>query len=253
MVGRRQLAAALALIAIVSVCASAPAGAVAQRIPGIDVSRFQEEIDWEAVAADGVEFAFVQASRGSGRDCSVVPDLCGADGYYDVNYAEARAAGVRVGPYHRAFVGGHGRRAIQANAKAEAKVFITEVGELTDTDLRPALDLEHPFSDLKPAELRIWTRAWLKRVRTAYGVKPIIYTNVSSWNSLGNPLSFAKQNYPLWVANWNVSAPLMPASNWAGRSWRVWQHSSSGKVDGISGRVDLNWLRGGYLGLTVGE
>jgi lysozyme len=252
--GRRRISGALAVLALAAV-ALVPAGfagAAKPRLPGIDVSRFQETIDWPLVGGAGVEFAFVQASRGSGADCTVKPERCGEDGFYDRNYAEAKLAGVRVGPYHRAFVGGTSRRAVKADALAEARVFIDSVGDLAAADLRPALDMETPFADLTPTELRVWTRTWLKRVRRTLGARPIIYTNNSSWSALGDPLSFAVAGHPLWVAHWGVSRPLVPASNWAGESWRVWQHSSSGRVAGVRGRVDLDWLRGGWRGLTVG-
>ena len=223
------------------------------RVPGIDVSRFQERIDWDAVALDGIQFAFVQASRGAGKDCSVIPRQCGPDGYYDTNYLDAKSFGIRVGPYHRAFVGGNGPTAVKADARAEARVFATSVGDLGGTDLRPALDMETPFADLSPFELRLWTRTWLRSVERRLDVKPIIYTNVTSWNALGNPTWFARKGYALWVANWNVSVPQVPAVNWAGNSWRVWQHSSTGSVDGIKGNVDLDWLRFGWDGVSVND
>jgi GH25 family lysozyme M1 (1,4-beta-N-acetylmuramidase) len=241
--------AALALLA--SAVPAANAAAAPARLPGIDVSRFQGTIDWGRVADSGVRFAFAQASRGSGDDCTVRPRRCGPDERYDANYELAKAAGIRVGPYHRAFVGGDGRAGVIANAKAEAKVFIGSVGELKPGDLKPALDLETPFAGLSPAELRIWARTWLDRVKRALGARPIIYTNVTSWGLLDSPLSFARAGHPLWVANWNVSRPAVPADNWAGHGWRVWQHSSDGHLAGIDGQVDLDWLRGGWRGVTV--
>ncbi len=249
MAGRRLIWAAFAVAAIMALAASS-ATAASARLPGIDVSRFQGQINWTSVAADGIRFAFIQASRGSGDDCSVVPRECGADGFYEFNHLEAPAAGVRVGPYHRAFVGGDRPFEVKADAKAEAEVFTTAVGELAPGDLRPALDLETPFAALSPVELRIWTRTWLRAVRRELGTKPIIYTNASSWSALGNPTSFARKGHPLWVANWNVSKPQVPAANWGGRGWRVWQHSSDGRVSGITGRVDLDWLRGGWAGVS---
>jgi lysozyme len=247
--GRRSTWAAL-VAALVFGCAAGTASAAA-RLPGVDVSRFQEQIDWEAVAATGVRFAFVHASRGSGADCTVRPQRCGPDGFYDANYAEAKAAGIRVGPYHRAFAGGNGPRAVKADAKAEAKAFIDSVGELRQGDLRPALDMEVPFGDLSPFELRVWARTWLEKVGRAFHTTPIIYTNTSSWDFLADPISFARAGHPLWVANWHVPRPAVPAADWAGESWRVWQHASDGSVDGITGPVDLDWLRGGWHGVSM--
>jgi lysozyme len=249
----------LVLIALVAALLGAiPAAANAapvptERVPGIDVSRFQEDIDWSQVALDGIQFAFVQASRGSGSDCTVKPAQCGPDGYYDTNYLEAKDFGIRVGPYHRAFVGGNGPTQVKADARAEARVFSLSVGDLGGTDLRPVLDMETPFGKLNAFELRLWARTWLRSVTRRLGVKPIIYTNVTSWSALGDPTSFARRGYQLWVANWNVLTPAVPAQNWAGIGWRIWQHSSTGRVDGIDGHVDLDWLRFGWDGVSVND
>lgn len=238
------LAIVLALLFVIA-AASAPAKA-GKRPPGIDVSRFQETIDWAQVRGAGIGFAFVQASRGSGLDCAVVPESCGADPYWAANYAGAKANGVRVGPYHRAFVGDAAGAGVRADAAAEADVFITAVratGGLVRGDLRPALDVETPFAGLTPKQLTLWVRVWVKRVRRALGARPIIYTNATSWAATGNTREFARSKHPLWVANWNVRRPAIPARNWAGKGWAVWQWTSSGSVPGISGRVDMNRLR----------
>jgi GH25 family lysozyme M1 (1,4-beta-N-acetylmuramidase) len=229
--------------------AFAPGAIASERTPGIDVSRFNGEIAWERVGPAGIEFAFVAASRGSGEDCGVAPTRCGADPLYDGNYAGAKAAGIRVGPYHRAFTNGKGRRQVRKDARAEARVFLDSVGDLQAGDLPPALDVETPFDGLNRRGLRRWVRIWLKRVERRLGRKPIVYTNASSWAQTGDTSSFARRGHPLWVANWNVRRPIVPAENWAGQSWTIWQYSSSGSVPGIEGRVDRNWLRGGFEAL----
>jgi GH25 family lysozyme M1 (1,4-beta-N-acetylmuramidase) len=243
---RRAVALAIALaLLFVALHASAPAEA-GKRPPGIDVSRFQATIDWAQVRGAGIGFAFVQASRGSGLDCAVVPESCGADPYWASNYANAKANGVRVGPYHRAFVGAAAGAGVPADAAAEADVFIAAVratGGLVRGDLKPALDLETPFAGLTPKQLAQWVRVWVKRVRGALGARPIIYTNATSWAATGDTREFARSKHPLWVANWNVTRPAVPAENWAGKGWSVWQWTSSGSVAGISGRVDMNRLR----------
>src|SRR5919107_495050 len=84
---RRALASALPLALILfALYAAAPAEG-GSRPPGIDVSRFQATIDWAQVRGAGIGFAIVQASRGSGADCAVRPESCGADPYWASNYA----------------------------------------------------------------------------------------------------------------------------------------------------------------------
>lgn len=244
--GRCVLLLALTLLALTPVAA-----ARAESVSGIDVSRFNEKIHWNRVAGAAVRFAFVQAARGSGDDCTVKARRCGRDGSYDRNYRRATAHGIRVGAYHRAFVGGEGRAAVEADAKAEAKVFIEEVGTVHEGDLRPALDVEDPFSDLSAKELRIWVATWLGRVEDAFGVPPLIYTSATGWAHTGDTTEFALAGHPLWVANWDVPAPTVPAGNWGGFGWSVWQYTNSGHLPGIKGRVDRNTVRGGLRGLTI--
>jgi len=241
------------LLAAVSIAELAVPGiADAERRPGIDVSRFQGRIDWQRVGETEVEFAFAQASRGSGSDCTVEPARCGPDEYYDRNYARAREQGIRVGPYHRAFTGGESRLGIKRDSRREAKVFLAEVGELRNEDLLPVLDVETPFNDLDPRELRIWVRNWLTKVEKELDATPIIYTNHSSWGATGDTTSFARQGHPLWVANFDVETPKVPALNWDGLGWSIWQHTSTGRVNGIAGNVDENVARVALDSISVG-
>jgi len=241
------LALAIALLFLV-----APAHATAaKKVRGIDVSRFQGVISWDQVAMTDIGFAFVQASRGSGADCVVVPERCGADEFYELNYRGARANRIRVGAYHRAFASGPGIDGAKADARAEADLFISQVGTLRPRDLLPALDVETPFVDLDDEELRIWVRAWLSRVERKLGRQAIIYTNSSSWLATGDTTEFALAGHSLWVANYGVSQPSVPALNWGGLGWSIWQYTSSGRVRGIAGNVDKNRLSNGFRGLRV--
>ena len=245
-VGRAVLAALLGLALL-----PAPAAAKPKHVRGIDVSRFQGHIAWKQVGRTQLRFAFVQASRGSGDDCLLAPDACGPDPYYLRNYELARAEGLRVGADHRAFASDPGTEVsgiagAKRDARVEANVFAAAVGRIRGRDLLPVLDLETPFTNLDEPELRAWVRAWLARVERKLAVKPIIYTNDSSWQATGNTTAFALEGHPLWVANFDVPSPLVPAANWAGRGWSIWQYTSSGRVPGIAGNVDRNKLAGGF-------
>jgi len=238
------------LICAPILAAPAPAGA-GTRAQGIDVSRFQKTIDWPSVAGAGIRFAFVQASRGSGADCTVKPHQCGADPYFAANRIAAEAAGIRVGAYHRAFASGGTVADARADAVAESNVFLAAVGSLHAGELVPVLDVETPFTGMTATTLRTWVRVFVKRVHNRLGRKPLIYTNSSSWSATGNTVEFAKAKYPLWVAEWDVSRPSVPARNWAGHGYSVWQYTSSGSVAGISGRVDRDRLGTGLAKITI--
>lgn len=241
-------AAAAALILAMAPAAQAGKG----NATGVDVSRFQGTIDWAQVRGSGVRFAYVQASRGTGFDCDVVPTDCGADLYYASNYAGARANKVRVGAYHRVFIDPEPLDQIRVDARAEADLFASVVGKLRRGDLMPALDVESPFDGASPKAIRTWIQVWIKRVRKLIGGRPVIYTNTTSWSATGNTSQFARKGHHLWVANWGVKKPSVPAGNWYRRGWSIWQYTSSGRVPGIAGRVDMNRLRVRFSKIAVG-
>jgi len=242
---RPQLVAALAALLAV-LAAAAPAEAARKPVRGIDVSRFQGLIGWNQVGKTKLRFAYLAASRGYGRDCTVVPEQCGRDRFFDRNYRKAKDAGLRVGAYHRAFPAGPDRAAARLDARREANRFIRVVGKVRRNDLRPALDVEEPFKQLDEATLRTWIRTWLNRVERKLDTKPLIYTNVSSWAATGDTTWFAEHGHPLWVANFDVRRPLVPARRWAGKGWTIWQHTSRGRVRGIDGAVDRDRLKHGF-------
>jgi lysozyme len=239
---------AVALAAVVAtITFAAPAGAAQPKpVKGIDVSRFQGRVGWNQVGQTKLRFAFVAASRGYGEDCTVVPEECGRDPWFDRNYHKAKRAGLRVGAYHRAFPAGPDRWEAKLDARKEANRFIAVVGKVRRNDLRPVLDVEFPFKRLDEPTLRIWIRTWINRVEKKLDVKPLIYTNASSWAATGDSTWFANNGYPLWVANFDVSEPLVPAQNWAGKGWTVWQYTSTGRARGIEGHVDRNRLKNGF-------
>ena len=242
----KAIPAVLACLAL----AALPGLAMAKKTFGIDVSRFQEKINWKAARKDGVKFAFVQASRGDGKNCVTVPGDCGRDKFYDRNYDEARKQDIPIGPYHRAFFDGGNRKKAKKEARKQAKIFLKEVGNLKNGDLKPVLDFESNggssgFGGYDKKALIAWIQTWLDDVEDELGSKPIIYTNHSSWQATGNTERFAKAGYLLWVADFDAKKPLMPAGNWGGKGYSVWQYSSTGRVKGVKGAVDENRARVG--------
>ena len=184
---------------------------------GIDVSRYQGDIDWAKVAASGVKFALLRA----GSQNSSGPYI---DPYFEQNYANAKAAGIAVGAY------------IYTYAETEA--------EQNDEILTilPALEgktFEYPvFVDVEDKSLTGIGKAALTQLVKRYmdildqkGFVPGWYSYTNYINSYLCPEVLA--DYPLWVADYRSSL------GYTG-DYHIWQYTSSGTVPGISGKVDLN-------------
>jgi GH25 family lysozyme M1 (1,4-beta-N-acetylmuramidase) len=199
-------------------------------LEGIDVSYHQGMIDWGRVAGTGKRFAFVRATAGT----------LTADTMYAANRSGSRAAGLTMGSYHYANPDGAAN-----DATNEASWFLQHA-TIASGDLRPVLDLE-VSNGLGSAALIAWAQTWLSNVHQATGVRPIIYTNAGFWSSsMAGTDWFARNGYAvLWIAHWtSASQPTVPAGDWAGNGWTIWQYSSTGSVPGISGAVDLDRING---------
>jgi lysozyme len=230
----RLLAARLALAALAGFALSAtppaalPATAAGDDLAGIDVSHYQGEIRWADVVADGVDFAIAKATEGRLYQ----------DPQYARNKEKAQGLGLPFTAYHFASPDTTANDAI-----LEADNFV-DTADLGPGDLRPVLDLEKN-GGLGVRKLRKWVKAWLAEVAARVGAKPIIYASPSFWHDrMGNSRWFADNGYALWVAHWHVATPRVPAKNWSGRGWTIWQYDNCGHVDGIDGCVDLDRLKG---------
>ena len=198
-------------------------------LPGIDVSHHQNAIDWAQVAGSGIRFAIAKASEGTGY----------VDPLFSTNRADAMAAGITFGAYHFARPDLH-----PFNPVPEADHFV-DTAQLAPGNILPVLDLERS-GELSPAELTDWVLQWLDRVTERTGVRPIVYTSPNGWKDrMADTTAIADAGYTvLWVAHWGVAAPTLPANDWQGNGWTIWQYSNCGHVPGISGCVDLDWFDG---------
>ena len=204
-------------------------------LPGIDVSHWQGDIDWSAVAESGKRFVFLKATD----------DVDYVDPTFATNRAQARANGLSVGAYHFARPDPS-----RGDARREARHFV-DVVDPGPGDLLPVLDME-TSQGLGQAGVTRWARTWVRAVRSLTGVTPLVYTSPYGWASrTGDTRMLARDGAPLWVAHWGVSSPTLPADGWGGHGWVVWQHTSTGHVPGIRGDVDLDRLSGTRLGVIT--
>jgi GH25 family lysozyme M1 (1,4-beta-N-acetylmuramidase) len=190
--------------------------------PGIDVSDFDDFVNWQQVRSAGFSFAFAKATEGGTFKADTFPG----------NWRRMQGAGVIRGAYHffRPLV----------DPKTQARNFldyIASVEPIQPDDLPPALDLEHfpesvgrQWSSISKADRIKRVREWIDIVEDEIKRKPIIYTSFGFWDGF---MSGVKDfsNYPLWVAHYtNKAKPLIPPE-WS--SWTFWQYTDSTEVPGI--------------------
>jgi GH25 family lysozyme M1 (1,4-beta-N-acetylmuramidase) len=229
---------------------AALSAAASTTVQGIDVSSAQHPksaqypdgapIDWTDVAAAGYKFAFIKASEGS---YYVNP-------YFASDDAEAQAAGMFVAPYAFA-IPNYSGGALQADYMLDNADYVPD-GRL----LPPILDIEYdPYVSqdgtnscygLTRAQMVAWISAFTAEVQRRTGQHPVIYSTAQWWDECtGDSAAFAAD--PLWIANYEVSAPAMPA---AWQTWVYWQYTSAATVSGISGTEDVD---SSYLSNTALE
>jgi lysozyme len=189
---------------------------------GVDVSHYQGTINWANVHAAGIGFAFMKATE----------NVDFVDPTYATNWAAAGQNGVVRGAYH------FFRPAVDAVAQAD--YFLQHAGAPAAGDLPLTLDLE-VTDGLGGAAVAQAALAFLARVEEQTGRTPIVYTSPSFFTStLGSPSGF--ERYVLWIANWGVTCPNVPAPAW--NDWVFWQDADNGTVNGIPGAVDTDVFNG---------
>jgi len=187
-------------------------------IYGIDVSHYQSRVNWETVAEEGIQFAFVKATEGMSHQ----------DSLFCINWDGIREAGLKRGAYH------FFRPAVDADQQAQNFI---DLVHLEAGDMPPVLDIE-VLDDVSRQELIQGVREWLIKVELEYHIKPILYTNLKFYAKY---LDGHFEEYPIWIARYNVFQPRL-----SGKDWHFWQYANKGRMKGIFGDVDFNVFRGDW-------
>ena len=194
-------------------------------VQGIDVSRWQGDIDWRTVARSGVSFAFIKATEGGDH----------SDPAFRRYWAEAGQARIPRGAYHYYYFCRTGAQ--------QAAWFIANVPRERGA-LPPVLDLEWTASRNcprrpPPAEVQREARVFMDTLHRHYGQRPVIYTTVDFYrdNNLGS------WNEEFWLR----SVAGHPRIVYPGQRWTFWQYTGTGIVPGIRGNTDINVINGSPL------
>lgn len=190
---------------------------------GIDVSKWQGDIDWDKVKADGVEFVMIRCGyRGSVTGALV------EDPNFLANIRGAKRAGLKVGVYFFT-------QAVNEVEAVEEASMVIALCDGYDLDYPVVIDSEGAGGNGRADALDMETRtkvceAFCETIENA-GYEAGVYASRSWYNA---NLDVSKlDEYRIWLAEYR-STPLYSGY------YDMWQYTSKGKVDGIEGNVDLN-------------
>lgn len=196
-------------------------------IHGIDVSKWQEKIDWDKVKAEGYEFVIIRMGY---RGYSEAGGLALDEMFYQ-NIQGAQAAGLDVGVYFFS-------QAINETEALEEAEFVLDALEGYELQLPivydPELIRDQPArtNDVTGEQFTKNTIVFCDAIKAA-GYEPMIYSNMV-WEAFLFDMT-QLQDYPFWYADYEA-VPQTPYN------FIMWQYSETGSVNGISGNVDLNIL-----------
>lgn len=180
---------------------------------GIDISAHNGAIDFDSVAADGIEFVYIKASEGA----------TWRDKRFNTNYTEARAAGLAVGAYHFYRFDVEGWR---------QSVNLLRALDHRPMDLPVAIDVEESNnSAVQSSEEVVRNLQSMIELLRQGGYQAIIYTNKDGYRRF---VRGRLNDVPLWICSFTTPAMV------ENERWTLWQFSHCGHVNGIRGNVDLN-------------
>lgn len=200
---------------------------------GIDVSKWQQAIDWKTVKASGIKFAMLRLAHGTSKDIQ-----------FEKYYTGALEQGIPVGIYCYTLA----KSVDEGIAEAEYLLELLDGKELT---YPIALDLE---SDNQIKYMSKATRTKLileyKRIIEEAGYEFVVYANLNWLNNYIDQSKLAEEDVDIWIARYRSQS--LGDGYEGGGNVRMWQYSSTGQVDGILdayGRyinVDLDVCYDGY-------
>lgn len=193
-------------------------------VHGVDISRWQGEIDWPKLRSQGANFAYIKATDGGDH----------LDPMFKTNWRRAAEAGVRRGAYHFFYW--------CRTAAEQADWFIRNVPKVKGA-LPPVIDVEWNGTSRckkRPSRANVLEKmqVFMDRLEAHYGQRPVIYTAPDFYR---DNLKGAFPDHPFWLR----AVAEHPSKVYPGRKWIFWQYSGSGLSQGVNGRIDLNVFHGG--------
>lgn len=192
---------------------------------GVDVSKFQGDIDWTLVAQDGVEFAFIRVgNRGYGQEGRLVEDE-----KFTANIEGAIGAGIKVGVYFYTQAVNEQEMLEEANLVL-SKIAPYQIECPVVLDVEKVSNANGRMNSLTVEERTALARLFCQTIAQA-GYRPMIYHN-TEMGALMLDLTQLEE-YDKWLAAYSDTLYYPYA-------YQIWQYSDRGHVQGIAGEVDMN-------------
>jgi len=207
--------------------------------PAVDISSWNGVVDFNKMKNAGCTAAWIKITEGTTHQ----------NPGFQKKFDDARAAGFMVGAYH------FGRPDTSPNDpkdwEKEATNFLLQLDKAGchRGDLVPVLDVEKGMKTDDNHNVD-WCLNWLNLVGKETKSTPLVYSARWAWQLFIMKADMDKQEelskYPLWLASYNDGVePKRKTKLWD--TWEVWQYTGSGAIEGVKGRVDLNWIAGEQL------
>lgn len=190
-----------------------------QNYDGMDVSHHQGKISWEKVSKNSnIKFVYIKATEGSTY----------IDKQFEYNINHALKSKLNVGVYHYF--------STKSSPENQFKHFDSVVAKYK-FNLIPMLDIEIALSSSYNKATAIKNiKKFMQLVKDKYGKYPIIYGTQRSYNTICSPFL---NNHILYIGRYGENEPQIITTSGLKHKYSIWQFSESGKISGISTKVDL--------------
>lgn len=194
-----------------------------QTMLGIDVSVWQESIDWSQVKGAGIQFAMIRLGYRSMAEGVLKEDSCAK-----ANYTGAAAAGIPVGGYFFS-------QAVSVEEAEQEAQFVLDMVRGWDIQMPIVYDWEHTGEETRTANVDARTltdcaRAFCQKLEKA-GYQAMVYFN--TYQAENSMYLEELADYPFWLAQYDQPMDFAHRVD-------MWQYTDQGKVPGITGDVDMN-------------
>ncbi|XP_054258814.1 lysozyme M1-like [Macrosteles quadrilineatus] len=190
----------------------------------VDVSHWNGRINWTEVRAAGVKLAIAKATEGGTY----------TDDTFATNWRGIKQSGIQPGAYHYLRGGTSTAQAQVQNIKNALKSVNFGANDML------VIDVEEQFNqNVSKDKMADVLKAVLDGLKGSFS-NLWIYTGPSYWENKVAWRKYDFSQYKLWIAHYTTkSQPTIP-STWKTKGYSLWQYTDKGRVNGISGNVDMS-------------